>query len=314
MPRVLRADCHADTALWLLEQPSLVELSGSHQDYRRISEYLDLAFLAIFLDEAEYEHELPRLFARLLLMLKADIAAHADLVEPLLWREQLEQSGADLPKLLLLGAEGASCLGADCQHLETYFQAGLRFIGLTWNYANAYAGGCGGAGGLTEAGRRLVDLCNAKGLLLDGAHLNEASFWDLAELRQYPFIVSHTCCAALQPHRRNLDDSQMLALAELDGVMGITFVPDFLGAAGDLRRLCEHIEYAVALIGSCHVALGSDFDGCEPHAELSGVQTLPRVYTELCRRGMNAADVDNVMGNSVVRLLARVLPSRARLD
>lgn len=314
MPRVLRADCHADTALWLLEQPSLLDLPEAHQDYRRISEHLDLAFLAIYLDEAEYEHELPRLFARLLLMLNADITAHADLVEPLLWREQLEQSGDDLPKLLLLGAEGASGLGVDSQHLETYYQAGLRFIGPTWNYANAYAGGCGGAGGLTAAGRRLVELCNAKGMLLDAAHLNCGSFWDLAEASQEPFIVSHTCCAALQPHRRNLDDSQMLALAELGGVMGITFVPDFLGPAGDLRRLCEHIEYAVALIGSSHVALGSDFDGSEPHAELSGVQTLPRIYSELCRRGMNAADLDNVMGASVTRLLARVLPSRSRLD
>lgn len=229
MPRVLRADCHADTALWLLEQPSLEFLPEAHQDYRRISEHLDLAFLAIYLDEAEHATDAPQHFSRLFGRLTADIAAHCHLVEPLLWREQLAREDIALPKLLLLGAEGASGLGEDSQNLDDYYQTGLRFIGLTWNYANAYASGSAAEGGLSKAGRRLVERCNAKGILLDAAHLNSASFWDLAEASSAPFIVSHTCCASLNPHCRNLEDSQMLALAELGGVMGITFVPVFLG-------------------------------------------------------------------------------------
>ena len=47
----MRVDCHCDTALWLLQYPSLLELPAAQQDYQRISKYLDLAFMDIFINE-----------------------------------------------------------------------------------------------------------------------------------------------------------------------------------------------------------------------------------------------------------------------
>lgn len=62
------------------------------------------------------------------------------------------------------------------------------------------------------------------------------------------------------------------------------------------------------------MSLGSDFDGSAPHHELCGLQKLPRLYSELSRRGIKPADLDNVMGDSVARLLAQVLPGGPQLD
>ena len=88
----------------------------------------------------------------------------------------------------------------------------------------------------------------------------------------------------------------------------ITFVADFLGEGGSLDRLCQHIEYAVALVGSDHVGLGADYDGAKLHPELAGVQLLPALYERLRQRGLSEADLENVKGGSVRRLLGRVLP------
>lgn len=307
----MRIDCHCDTALWLLKSPSLLCLPEAHQDYQRISRYLDLAFMDIFINENEYAHEMPEMFQQVLNLLLADIAKHRDLVCPLLWREQLDKPSGQT--LLLIAAEGAASLGRECQFLEQYYAAGLRLIGLTWNGANRYAGGCASSDGLTDEGQLLVAHCNQLGILLDGAHLNRRSFWQLLEQSRQPIIVSHTCCDALYHHRRNLDDEQILALAEQDGVVGVTFVPDFLGGAGDLTRLCEHIEHAVTLVGSSHVALGSDFDGCTPVAELNGLEKLPLLYDTLAKRGMATEDIANIAGKSVMNLLRKILPSSASL-
>lgn len=307
----MRVDCHCDTALWLLQYPSLLELPAAQQDYQRISKYLDLAFMDIFINENDHAEDMPQMFRQVLQLLLADIQAHSSLVKPLLWREQLAEPQTH--KLLLIAAEGAGGLGQAGEFLDQYYSLGLRLVGLTWNGANRYAGGCASDAGLTAEGELLVKRCNQLGVVLDGAHLNRRSFWQLLEQSTQPVIVSHTCCDALYHHRRNVDDEQIKALAAQGGVVGITFVPDFLGGAGDLLQLCEHIEHAVALVGSEHVALGSDFDGCTPVAELSGVEKLPVLYAALAERGMTAGDIANIAGASVVNLLRKVLPSATSL-
>ncbi len=302
----MRIDCHADTALFLLEEKSLWQLPAAHLDYQRLAQYLDIAFLAIFVNQAEHPVDSPDFFRHILRLLNEDLDAHKDLVRPLRYKKQMERIGRQ--KRVLLAMEGAAALGKDSEFLDEYYEAGLRLIGPTWNQANSYAGGAFSDGEFSEAGYNLIEKCKAKGILLDGAHLNRKSFWQLIEHSERPLIVSHTCCNALHDHCRNLDDQQMKALAAKDGVMGINFVPDFLGSAGDLSRVCEHIEYAVALLGSSHVAIGSDFDGCEPHDDLAGVEHLPRLYQQLSLRGMSDRDLDNVMGDSVKALLTEVLP------
>lgn len=308
----MRIDCHCDTALFLLKEKSLRELATAHLDYNRLQKYLDISFFALFINQDEHAADSTQFCRHLLSMLKADLAANSDIVRPLLFAPQLAK--ACQQKQVLLGIEGAACLGKDSEFLAEFFEQGLRFVGITWNQTNRYASGAFSTGEFTEEGYNLIEKCNEMNVLLDGAHLNRASFWQLLEKSSAPVIVSHTCCNALQEHCRNLDDAQMKALAAKGGVMGINFVADFLGGAGDLQRVCEHIEYAVGLIGSSHVAIGSDFDGCEPHPQLAGVEKLPQLYQELSRRGMSDADLMNITGESVLSLLQQVLPEPPKIS
>ncbi len=303
----MRVDCHCDTALFLRERESLARLPEAHLDYERLRAYLDLSFFAIFIHEQKYERREAPEFRLVLERLKKDLSRQPDL-DLLLCREQLAE-----PKqpLILLGMEGAAPLGRDSEFLGEYYREGLRCLGLAWNFANRYAGGAFASGGITAEGQRLVAACNRLGLLLDAAHLNDESFGDLLELSAAPFIDSHTVCASLcADYPRAISDGQMLALAEKGGVVAITMVSDFLGQGGGLAQFCRHVEYAVSLLGSSHVAIGGDFDGCKLPRELAGIQQLPEVYRQLKARGMPEADLINIQGESVRRLLLQVLPQQ----
>jgi membrane dipeptidase len=316
-------DAHCDTALYFMKacahshycrnENSLRRLDYSHEDYERVARYLDIAFYAIFVDEKEFAADLRGEFDFLFDKLRADIAANGDLVEALLWREDLPLLGGagGPPKRILIGAEGAGFLGENAAYLPEAYAKGLRLIGLTWNYANQFAAGCALEGGLTAAGRQLVADCNRLGIIVDAAHLSAQAFWDVLEAAQKPFIVSHSCCAALHTHKRNLDADQIRALAKAKGVMGITFADMFLGGEPSIARICEHIEYAVEVGGIDHVGIGSDFDGCDLPPDLNGIEGLSLIWQALCERGWQEDDIAKVAGLNFYRVLREVLPVKA---
>lgn len=188
--------------------------------------------------------------------------------------------------------------------IDGYAGLGVRLLGLTWNSDNALAGGCGGAGGgLTELGREVVEYCAALGMLVDLSHCSQKTFEDVAAMRRGPLAVTHACCAALNPHRRNLTDSQLRAVAESGGVVGICYYPPFLTGRNQatLGDIAAHIAHAVRVAGSGHVGLGSDFDGCAPLPDgMDGVQSVPRLLELL---PFSADVVDMIAGGNWRRLL-----------
>ncbi|MCL2797345.1 MAG: dipeptidase [Firmicutes bacterium] len=58
----------------------------------------------------------------------------------------------------------------------------LLYAGLTWNRENALAGGADSDGGLTEIGKTVVKKLIAHSIVIDTAHLNERSFYDVLEV------------------------------------------------------------------------------------------------------------------------------------
>jgi membrane dipeptidase len=146
---------------------------------------------------------------------------------------------------------------------------------------------------------------NRLGMIVDVSHLAEAAFWDVMEVSTAPPIASHSNCAAVHPHRRNLTDAQIRALAARGGVQGITFVPGFLGGARDLERVVDHVVHHLEVVGDPHhLGLGSDFDGVEtPVAGLEDVTRLPRLAEAMAARGLDDDTVAAVLGGNYVRFL-----------
>lgn len=165
----------------------------------------------------------------------------------------------------LLSLEGVDGLQGNLTYLRILFQLGVRSVGLTWNYANWAADGVlePRQGGLTAKGVKLIAECNRLGIILDVSHLSERGFWELAERSAKPFIASHSNADAVCRRRRNLNDGQIAALIRAGGVIGVTFVPDFVSSEPAVTpdRLLSHIDHICSLGGSRHIGLGSDFDG-----------------------------------------------------
>jgi membrane dipeptidase len=86
-------------------------------------------------------------------------------------------------------------------------------------------------GGLTPFGESVVAEMNRLGMIIDVSHAGDETFWDVLRLSKAPVVASHSACRALSPHHRNLSDEMLKALAEKDGVVGITVLPEFLNSA-----------------------------------------------------------------------------------
>ena len=300
----MRVDCHCDTVQWYQSAASLAELPAAHLDFRRLRQWLDLSFFAIWIDGARYPGAAGTAeYRRLAALLRQDLARQG--LPLLLRREQLlRESGP----WVLLALEDAAPLGRRAEHLEEFQAQGLRSVGLMWNYANEFGGPALLGGRLTVAGRDLIRRCNALGLAVDAAHASSATLADMLRWSGKPLLDSHTVCGAVYNRwPRACSDADLRGIAASGGVAAITPVPDFIGGAGDLERWCEHIEYAVRLIGAAHVALGGDYDGCVLPPATDGVEKRGDLLCRLRQRGMTEQDIELVAGGSVREFLLRVL-------
>jgi membrane dipeptidase len=128
----------------------------------------------------------------------------------------------------MLGLEGADCAGEHAEGVAHYIDLGVRNVIPAWD-DNAFSGTVfGSQGPLTDEGRKLIDLCEARRVMVDVSHLSDTAFWQVHDMTHRPFIASHSDCRAVSPSPRNLTDDMIRALANRGGVMGITLAADFL--------------------------------------------------------------------------------------
>jgi len=166
----------------------------------------------------------------------------------------------------LLTMEGVEPLGADIHLLRAFHELGVRCIGLT--HVRRNLAGDGGLiapsgsspQGLSPFGLAVVDGCEDMGILIDLAHLNPAGVEDVLARTRRPLVISHTNPRRFYDVERNSSDEQMLAVAERDGVVGISSVllsPSPGGATAE--AFVDQVAYVAELIGIDHVGLGFDF-------------------------------------------------------
>ncbi|MDQ3907926.1 MAG: dipeptidase, partial [Acidobacteriota bacterium] len=71
-----------------------------------------------------------------------------------------------------------------------------------------------------------------------------------------------------------------------------------------LARLVDHVDHIARLVGTDHIGVGSDFDGCNAvPADLSSVADYPNLTRELLRRGYGEDDVEKILGGNVLRVM-----------
>jgi membrane dipeptidase len=213
--------------------------------------------------------------------------------------------------------EGAEAIAPDLSNLEGWFERGLRSLGIVWSRPNAFGEGVpfrfpsspDTGSGLTGPGRDLVRACNDLGVMIDVSHLNEAGFWDVAELTKAPIVATHSNAHAICATTRNLTDRQLDAIGASGGVVGINFATMFLredGMSGTdipVETIVRHIDYVASRIGVEHVAFGSDFEGCEVPDELGGAAGLPLLVEALRAAGHNDESLALITHRNWLRVL-----------
>lgn len=307
------ADGHCDTLLEVVRgKRSLNRLSETgHVDLVRLQQGgVRIQFFASFIETAFKPFNSLSRSLQLIDTFYSELDMCGDLLVLGLGIRQIRRDLKDNRIVAVLGIEGGEALHGSLAVLRILFRLGVRFLGLTWNQRNQIADGVMESvtgGGLTVFGREVVQEMNRLGMIIDLAHISEAGFWDTLGISGHPVMVSHANCFKLLNHPRNLKDDQIKALAGKAGVLGLSFVPAFMG--NNIDSLLDHVDHVAGIAGTDVIALGSDFDGVdETPAGLEDCRCYPAITAKLLERGYTEKEIGGIMGGNILRLMEKVLP------
>jgi membrane dipeptidase len=224
----------------------------------------------------------------------------------------------------LLSLEGADSI-IDIGYLKKAYAQGLRAIGPAHYGPGTYAHGTNSSGGIGAKGRELLKEIERLGLILDGTHLCDLSFWETMVNYDGPLWASHNNCRALVNHHRQFTDEQLKEIISRNGVIGVVLdawmmVPNWErgvstpeSAGVSLQQMLDNIDHICQLAGNAnHVGIGSDLDGGfgkeQGPADLDTIADLQKVPDLLNSRGYSQEAIEKIMHGNFIRFLERHLP------
>jgi membrane dipeptidase len=285
-------------------------------------------FMAAVKNIAGLEHELMR---------------HPDVLIKVLRGSDIQTAKASKRLGIVYGCQDTTMLEADLKNLAVFADLGVRIVQPTYNVRNLMGDGCieKADGGLSKMGYDFIAEMNRLKLLLDLSHAGPRTIAEGIAASKAPMAITHTGCRALVDLPRNTHDSELRALADRGGVVGIYFMP-FLRESGQPHSedLIRHIEHAANICGGDHVGLGTDGSisgvpltdayrayfrkdvearkkaGYGAPGESADVLTIVPEYNEplrfarlandLANRGWSNTRIDKLLGANFSRLFAEV--------
>ena len=164
----------------------------------------------------------------------------------------------------------------DTERVRFLEQNGIRFLSLCYNNGSEICGGAMSDGGLSPIGLRAAYMLAEHGIVSDISHLNEKSALALLDA-DICCVATHSNCAALCPHPRNIGDKIIERLIYRRSLMGINLYSPFLndGKHAKAADVYAHISHVTDMGGAGILALGADFDGCDSlPAEINNVADI----------------------------------------
>ena len=286
----------------------------------------------------------------------------------------LAKTAADVRRLAsegklaaILSVEGAQAIEERLDLLQELWDHGVRSIAPAHFTSNGWADSSADQprhGGLSALGRQAIKEINRLGMIIDVSHISDQGFWQVLDASSAPIFASHSSARALHDHPRNLTDDMIRAIGQKDGIVGITWFPEYcsaehqraleekarsidlkalgfeaggpgMPAIATLMRSCgadmhakynvmmaeglpmptidtivQHVAYVASLIGADRVCLGSDHGAVR--FDIPGFEDCTKwaVVTQALKDyGFSDADVANILGGNVLRLMERVIGS-----
>ena len=208
----------------------------------------------------------------------------------------------------ILSIEGGEMI-TSLKALRTLKRLGVRIAALTWNYSNHIAAGVLESDkdrGFTEFGKQVIEEMNKINMLIDISHLNDKSFYDVAELSKMPIVATHSNSRAICNHPRNLTDEQFKAIIKSGGCVGMNFYNLFLNDNGsaDVDDIIKHIEHFMSLGGEDNIGMGSDFDGVDNNLPegIKGCEDMYKVFDRLLALNYTDEQIEKISHRNFERI------------
>ncbi len=214
----------------------------------------------------------------------------------------------------IIGVEGGHHIQNNLDYLDTLYNAGMRYLTITWNNSTNWAISARDSRtltqGLTEFGKQVIRKLDSLGVIIDVSHVGIKTIQDILAVTTNPIIASHSGARALRDNTRNLYDWQIQDIANSGGVIGIVFYPPFLSNSSpvDISNVIQHIDHIVNLVGVNYVAIGSDFDGIGTNVVigLEDVSKFPDLTLALLQHGYSELEVAKILGGNFRRVFEQV--------
>jgi membrane dipeptidase len=254
----------------------------------------------------------------------------------------IRQAKKDGKIAILMGFQDIEPIEDDLSFIETFHTLGVRIMQLTYTGSSRAGDGCGERidGGLRYFGLEAIEEMNRTGILIDLSHTGDASTDEALQHSKEPVLFTHTNCRTLCDNKRNKTDSQIRAMADTGGCMGLTPHPALVvrGRAPNLEDFLDQIDYAVKIAGIESVGIGLDYiEGLKSGtaippsvrtwrtrrpdifgtvddffhtsftAGLESIDTLSALTGGLVRRGCSSAFVEKILGGNFLRVLDEVV-------
>jgi membrane dipeptidase len=202
----------------------------------------------------------------------------------------------------MLTIEGLHNLEGKAENLDRLYDAGFRMAGFTHFFDNELGGSMHGLkkGGLTPFGRDILRRMEAKGMIVDIAHLSHAGVAEVLAMAKRPVVSSHGGVQATCKVNRNLTDDEVRGVAKTGGIIGIGYWEGAI-CSTDPRAAARAMKHVRDLVGIQHVALGSDYDGAT--TVRFDTSQLAQVTQALMDEGFTPDEIRAVMGENALRVI-----------
>ena len=231
--RVITLDTHDDisAANFTAERNYTTDLGNQVNLPKMNAGGLDVAWMIVYvgqgdLTEAGFDDAYAQAVAKFDAIHRLTEQIAPDQIGLALTSDDVRRLVAEGKKVAMIGIENGYTVGMDAGRVREFAERGGRYMSLAHNghsqLSDSNTGERDGVwlhGGLSDLGREVIGEMNRWGIMIDLSHPSKEANLEMMQLSQAPVIASHSAARTLGEHSRNMDDEQLLALAENGGVI-----------------------------------------------------------------------------------------------
>lgn len=228
-------------------------------------------------------------------------------VKPVLFAEDIPNSlGHTDPPGAIFAIEGGDPLEGKPERVDAFYYFGVRMITVIHRRHNEIGDSMNPMtkenwhGGLTPAGRKIIERMQEVGMVVDVAHAHKRTLKQIAEISAAPLIDSHTNPG--NGHRQR-SWKEMEQVAKTGGV--ICTWPQAFPGRSSFRSWAEEILKMKQRLGIESVGLGTDGGGlidCELIYGYKNIRDLIYLATVMQEIGLSSEDIAAYMGGNFYRV------------